>query len=265
MPTEYALETGDWGTHGRPQADAQVGNNMQFSEFNVPGSVTPGKTFTVSGEIYLDALVSVTDVDSRVVVSAPELGIEETVDTDKLGAGGSDTFSVEMTAPESAGSTISVTAEAHANPPDWFLFPDPIPIGSGWQKTDERDAKVNVVSQQQKALGYAPWAIGGGGAGYLIARNRGSSPAVGALAGAGLGAGVKQAGGTDTIPDIGDFTPNPWTLAAGAALLGSGAWLLTSAQSATGGTLGSAVGTIGSGVGSGASSVAGRLRSGSSR
>lgn len=212
--------TGD----AEPQLQAGIG----FSEFNVPEVVSPGQRFTVSGKAFLDCVVSITPVATRVKIEIPELGESRKVNTGKLSCGNGNTFSESFIAPSNAGTELNVEVTGQVNPPG--------PL-TGYVGRGTESATVGVVTEQEKrqqqAANYAPWVAGGGGVGYLVARNRGANPATGAVAGAALGAATRRYTGGD-LPTPGDFAPGPFEAVAYAALLGTGAWLLTSTQDVTG-------------------------------
>lgn len=271
MSQEYVLDTSSVAVEGRGVVDSdsgpegadisadqalRIGNDLGFSTLNIPNTAVAGEGFTVSGEIYLDALVSLTDIDTRVIVETTD-GQQETVDTRKLGAGQSDTFEVTLAAPPQ-GQQFDVTVNAQVNPPDYIPL-----IPSGWQTKASRTKQVRGVTQQQKhqrtLVEYAPWVAGGGGAGYVLTRNSDISPAAGAATGAAVGVGAKQyvGQGGSLIPDI---APSPLEAVAYAALLGTGAWLLTSTQDITG--VGEGAGGPVRRVAGGARSAVGRLRGG---
>jgi len=235
--TKYELDTSETYIEGRgvvtdnivrsDDADPQLGASVGFSSFDIPQAVTPGQQYNIGGDVFLDCVVGLTRVDTRVTIEVSGAGESRTVSTGKLDCGQSSSFSVDYTAPAAPGQTIDVTIKGELNPPG--------PL-TGWTVTNTERREIQVVSQseetQMKLIGYAPYLVGGGGGGYLLARNQGANPAAGALAGATIGAGAKRA--NIDIPTPGDFVPDQSTLVVSALALGAGAWFLTRAQDVTG-------------------------------
>lgn len=234
--TEYVLDTETSYVEGKgvvsdeasEDTDVQFQAGIGFSAFNVPDVVVPGERFTVSGKAFLDCVVSITPVATRVKIEIPELGEERMVNTGKLSCGNGNTFSESFIAPTDTGTEVTVQVTGQVNPPG--------PL-TGYVGRGSKTATVGVVTEgekrQQQAASYAPWIAGGGGAGYLAARRTGVDTTTGIAAGAALGAGARRYTGGD-IPTPGDFAPGPFEAVAYAALLGTGAWLLTSTQDVTG-------------------------------
>lgn len=250
--TQFSLNTSDVTNPGVPAsateddavAEAQK-NNLEFSRIRIPDNVAAGEDFRISGEYYVDAIIDITDIDTRLVFTVA--GQERTVEGPKLGAGESTTFSESFTAPNTPDQAFDVIVEAQVDPPEYIPG---IPSG-GWTTKERRMKTVNSVTSGEKTAltirNYAPYIAGGGGTGYALASYSGRDAQTGALAGAAVGAAAKRYG--YTFDRLTGLAPTPVEAVAYAALLGTGAWFLTRGQDVTG---------IGEGAG-------GVIRSGASR
>lgn len=225
--------------------DIQIGNELGFSRINIPGKVAAGETFRVGGKIFLDALASITDVDTRVIVTA--LGQEKVVDTNKLGAGEGDAFSVEFDAPSTTGQEFTVEVDAQVNPPNYIPG-----IPSGWQTKTNRSKLVNSAPRSEVAadrlLDYAPYALAGGGLGYVASQGRGTDPQTTALVGAAAGAGAKWLGFTPG--SVTGLVPGPLEVLPYVALLGTGIVAVSLLRTYTGGAVSDVTSAVGDRVGS---------------
>lgn len=232
---------------GEPDADPQLQAGIGFSTVNVQRYAALGEEVQVSGEMFLDCFVTITPVATRLKVTVPSIGYEETINTGKLGCGDSATFSTSFTVPESK-QDVTVVLDGQVNPPG--------PI-TGYVTRGTSRNPISVVpegeKQQAVAINFAPYVVGGGGLGYALGKRTGRSPATTALAGAAGGAALKQYG--NRLPSFSKTIPGPYESLAYAALLGAGAWLLTSTQDITG------VGEGPGGVVDAASRVGGAARS----
>jgi hypothetical protein len=270
--TDYVLDTASAPagknrtvTRQSDEAATQAGNNLEYAELNIPDVVGAGDKFAVYGRVYLDAIVDITEIETRVVITVA--GEEKTVDTPKLGAGEGASFRETFTAPEIEGQGFDVEVRADVNPPDYLPG-----IPSGWQTKEKRTKTVEVGSRGEVAthqlVEYAPYAVGGGGLGYVVAQNTGRAPRTGMLVGAAGGAAVKRYYGG--VPRISNFTPNLTTVVAYTALFGAGAFLLNNISETAGG-VGEIAGAAGDVVSApadiarAAGRTAGRVRGSSSR
>jgi len=214
----YQRETSsDGGSRMEDKASTNVLDGAEFQSVEVPSSVVAGGEIKVTGEMAWDALPVAKQNEMRVVATT-SIGEERTAMVGSTKGGTKLPFDIKIPAPSTAGESVTVTLEAQAN----------YPVG-GWS-TDDTDGPytVNAVSEGQKAassaLGYAPWMVGGGGAGYLVSSRTGRSPMVGAATGAALGLGAKQVTAGGVVPDV-DFPTVP--VVATAVLLGAGGYLVS--------------------------------------
>lgn len=213
-----------------------------FRSVGVPSSAEAGGTVTVTGTVHFDApTVVVTTRGVRVRVRNTSTGETRTQSFENVQHCQTRDFSIDLPVPDSPGNNMALVIEAEHSKP----------LG-GWSlDTTDGPHRVSILTedeqQRQNLLGYAPWALGGGGAGLLVSSARGGgNRAAFTVGGAAAGVGLKTLAGGDgnLIPNV---DPLP-VLAVGAGLAGVAFFLQSSGASEVLEPVGSAAGSAVSGA-----------------
>lgn len=211
-----------------PEAVLELFNGATLPEVNVPSSAVAGTTIRVTGVVGFDCPLCAVDRAIRVVVEAD--GERRVQEVGKLsGRGETEPFAVELPAPQSPGTTVTVRIKGQRNPTD---------PTAGW-RTDATAGpfNVNVVTQSQKTqnrlIEASPWVLGGGvaGAGIGFAVPQQLGPVAGGALGAGAGLSAFALSDEQLIPR---FTFPTTEVVAGTALVGASALFLAQFSELTG-------------------------------
>lgn len=177
----------------------QILNGAVFEQLDVPTTVAAGQSIDVTGVMGFDCPHCAADRPIRVRAETSE-GDTRIQEVGELsGRGETSPFSISLPAPQTTGTSVTVTVQAQRLPPD--------PI-YGWQTDNEETATVNVVTQGEKqreqVTNFAPWAVGGGAVGAGAAQLTNRSLVGGGVAGVGGGVAAKmlmeQTGGLPDFP-----------------------------------------------------------------
>lgn len=161
----------------RPQITRTTPDGVTFTEFDpavnqgahfptdpsVPRSALGGSTVTVTGEMHFDCPLCTIQRECRVTLEATHLDTPIRKNLGKFGNCETQSFQFTLPIPPDPGSEVAVTLKAERNPP----------LGS-WE-TDDTHGPVRIQIQTQtqrvttRALGFVPWLIGGGIAGFSVA------------------------------------------------------------------------------------------------